>query len=69
MPPDPAMSMSTCGLCGARFDARSAGCNPSCPLSRNCGLVCCPHCGHGAPREDVGVAGILKRALARRRSS
>jgi hypothetical protein len=56
---------SRCALCGARFDPSSASCNPSCPLSRGCGLVCCPHCGHGAPRDDRGLAGLLKKALVR----
>ena len=54
-----------CTLCGAEFDPGSARCNPSCPLSRACGLVCCPRCGHGAPQQGRGLAGLLEKALVR----
>jgi hypothetical protein len=53
----------TCALCGARFDGDAAGCRPSCPLAGGCGVVCCPRCGYSFPREDRGLAGLLKRAL------
>jgi hypothetical protein len=42
----------TCGFCGAEFveDTGQAACQ-SCPLSRGCGLVRCPHCGYENPRQ------------------
>ena len=55
----------TCALCGARFDPAGQGCKPSCPLASGCGLICCPRCGHGAPQESRGLAGIIRKALVR----
>jgi hypothetical protein len=54
---------STCSLCGHRFDAEKQGCSPTCPLG-GCGLVCCPNCGHGAPKEGPIAAG-LRRLLVK----
>lgn len=57
--------MRRCALCGCEFDAREQGCRPSCPLSKGCGMICCPRCGYGFPREERGLAGIVQRALVR----
>ena len=52
--------MTTCALCGLRYDESAQGCRPSCPLSRNCNLVCCPNCGHGAVKEGALAQGVRK---------
>ena len=54
-----------CSLCGLAFDPAGQNCRPSCPLGGGCGIVCCPRCGHGAPQEDRGLAGMIKKALVR----
>ena len=56
--------MTTCALCGCRYDELEHGCRPSCPLSRGCSLVCCPNCGHGKAKEGA-VAQGLRRLLVR----
>jgi hypothetical protein len=42
----------TCGFCGVPFveDPGQAACQ-SCPLSRACALMRCPHCGYENPKE------------------
>ena len=58
-------ALRICGLCGFQFDPRGQGCRSSCPLSKGCGMTCCPRCRSGAPDEERGLAGMLKRALQR----
>lgn len=56
--------MTRCPLCGATFDENAAGCTPSCPLSKGCSALCCPHCHYTFPRE-TGLAALLRKALLR----
>jgi hypothetical protein len=48
-----------CPLCGFRYDAATQGCRPSCPVG-GCGLVCCPNCGHGVPKEGPLASGLRR---------
>ena len=57
-----------CALCGHVFDASGQSCKPSCPMSGGCDVACCPRCGYSFPREEKGLAGVLKKALVRLRS-
>jgi hypothetical protein len=57
--------LEKCGLCGTEFDARGAGCRPSCPMAKGCAVVCCPHCGFEFPQE-TGLAALLRRLLTPR---
>jgi len=54
-----------CALCGEVFDPAGRSCRPSCPLGAGCGMICCPRCGHGAPQESRGLAGMIRKALVR----
>jgi hypothetical protein len=36
-------------------------------MAAGCRVVCCPSCGYGFPQEGAGLAGALRRLLARRR--
>jgi len=36
----------TCSLCGYTFDPVAQAACVTCPLRKNCPLVCCPYCGH-----------------------
>ncbi len=56
--------MTTCPLCGFRYDEQAHGCRPSCPLSRRCSLVCCPNCGHGMAKEGP-IAHGMRRLLVK----
>ena len=58
------LATQKCALCGYAFDAGRA-CRPSCPLAAGCGIVCCPHCGYGAPRPARGIAAMIQKALVR----
>jgi hypothetical protein len=46
--------MIHCGFCGVDFveDTGQAACL-SCPLTRACSLVRCPHCGYENPRQPA----------------
>lgn len=35
-----------CAMCSYEFDATALSCHASCPLSKGCGVVCCPNCGY-----------------------
>ncbi len=35
-----------CSLCGYEFDETDRSCHTGCPMSKNCNLICCPHCGY-----------------------
>lgn len=41
-----------CQLCGAEFEPTAMGCQDKCPMSRQCRLICCPHCGYQVVDED-----------------
>jgi hypothetical protein len=51
----------TCGFCGVDFDEDpdQAACR-SCPLSRACGLVRCPHCGYENPQQPEWLAKLRR---------
>ena len=57
--------MLTCALCGFSFDPSGHGCSPSCPMSKGCGMICCPRCRYSFPQEERGLARLLRRALVR----
>jgi hypothetical protein len=38
--------MTTCPLCGHRFDEGALSACSSCPMSRECATICCPNCGY-----------------------
>jgi len=44
------MSLTTCSLCGARFDDSARIACVGCLLRAGCDVVCCPHCGFQSPR-------------------
>jgi len=54
-----------CPLCGGAFDLEGQGCRPACPLAGGCGMLGCPRCGFGFPREERGLAGMIRKALLR----
>lgn len=39
-----------CPLCGSPWSQKS--CQASCPLGKNCRLVCCPNCGYRTVAES-----------------
>jgi hypothetical protein len=55
----------SCGLCGHRFElSEAARVCERCPLTADCGVVCCPHCGYSFPRESR-IVSWLRRLLRR----
>jgi hypothetical protein len=40
------MAKIICPFCGYRFDPNESNACRSCPLQRDCQLVCCPNCGY-----------------------
>jgi hypothetical protein len=38
-------SLNRCPLCGGEFSQSGMECG-GCLLSKDCGLLCCPHCGY-----------------------
>jgi Fe2+ transport system protein FeoA len=40
------VSISTCPMCGLRFDTAGQQACGACPLHRHCSLICCPGCGY-----------------------
>lgn len=52
-----------CPLCGNVFSDYTYACE-TCPLNKNCKLICCPHCNYKFPQESKIVNyfnKILKR--------
>lgn len=51
-----------CPLCGTDFEG--AECHSSCPMSRGCAMVRCPHCGYEFV-ESGRIADMLRRWIRR----
>jgi hypothetical protein len=51
-----------CPLCGTDF--QGAECHSSCPMSRGCAMVRCPHCGYEFV-ESGRIADLLRRWIRR----
>jgi Fe2+ transport system protein FeoA len=49
-----------CSFCGFEFDPTAREACPSCPLSANCGRVCCPRCGYEALRPSPLVDAVRR---------
>lgn len=50
--------LSTCAMCGLRFDpAEHVGC-ASCPMQGGCALACCPACGYSFV--DPSTSSVLR---------
>lgn len=49
-----------CSFCGFEFDPSQREACPACPLSANCGKVCCPRCGYEAVRPSPLVDAIRR---------
>jgi len=49
-----------CPLCGLEFDDAGALCH-SCPMSKNCKVICCPNCGYGFTDESRLVEWLKRR--------
>ncbi len=57
-----------CPLCGYEFDESELGCEAECPLSTDCQMVCCPHCGfQGIDPSSSAVVGWFQRLRKRLR--
>jgi hypothetical protein len=42
--------MIDCGMCGHAFTFHEGqACSRGCPMSKGCGMVTCPSCGHEFP--------------------
>ena len=58
--------MIDCSMCGHAFTrAEGEACSAGCPMSKGCGMVTCPSCGHEFPHESRIVN--LVTSLLRRR--
>jgi hypothetical protein len=38
--------MTTCPLCGNRFEEGENTACSACPMGKECGTICCPNCGY-----------------------
>jgi hypothetical protein len=47
-------SYHRCPLCGAKFTEAEQKCR-GCLLSKDCGLLCCPHCGYSFKERSAMV--------------
>jgi hypothetical protein len=58
--------MIDCGMCGHAFTRHEGeACSGGCPMSKGCGMVTCPSCGHEFPGESkivTMVTHFFKRA-------
>ncbi len=52
--------LTECPFCGHRFNPAEKSACQSCPLQKNCNLVCCPACGY----QMVDVSGSTLASLA-----
>ena len=53
--------MMTCCFCGTTFDKEHAGAAcQSCPMSKACALVRCPHCGYEMSPEPQWIGALKK---------
>ncbi len=53
-----------CPLCGKRFSEEGMKCS-GCLLSKNCNLLCCPHCGY-TYKEQSAIVDFLKSLWRRK---
>ena len=54
-----------CPMCGHRFDSSAHQACKTCPLNRDCQLVCCPVCGYETvDPEKSGLARLASRLFA-----
>jgi hypothetical protein len=44
-----------CPLCGKEFLENEMKCHSGCLLSKNCNLLCCPHCGYSYKEQSAIV--------------
>jgi hypothetical protein len=51
----------TCPMCGCLFDPDEHVACQSCPLHKNCHLVCCPNCGYNSI--DPGRSSLAQAAI------
>jgi uncharacterized C2H2 Zn-finger protein len=57
-------SFHRCPLCGKQFSEGEVKCS-GCLLSKNCNLLCCPHCGYSF-KERSAIVDFLKKFLGRK---
>jgi hypothetical protein len=53
-----------CPLCGKQFSEGEVKCS-GCLLSKNCNLLCCPHCGYSY-KERSAIVDFVKHFLGRK---
>jgi hypothetical protein len=56
-----------CPLCGKEFDEGAMKCG-GCLLSKNCNLICCPHCGYSF-KERSAIVDFVKSLWKRKAKS
>ena len=52
-------NLKECPLCGNQFIESEMRCTSGCLFSKNCGLLCCPHCGYSY-KEQSAIVDFLK---------
>jgi len=58
-------SKLVCPLCGKRFSEDEMKCTAGCLFSKNCNLLCCPHCGYTF-KEHSAIIDFLKNLWRRK---
>jgi hypothetical protein len=53
-----------CPLCGKQFSEGEVKCS-GCLLSKNCNLLCCPHCGYSY-KEQSAIVDFFKKFSRKR---
>jgi len=59
------ITLQKCPLCGKEFVESEMKCTSGCLLSKNCNLLCCPHCGYTYKEQSV-IVDFLKTFLRRK---
>jgi hypothetical protein len=54
-----------CPLCNKPFSPGEMKCTSGCPFSKNCNLLCCPHCGY-TYKDESAIANFLKKVLKKK---
>ncbi len=62
----PESKLTTCPLCGNRFDREAEHCHVSCPMADGCRIICCPNCGYQMVDEARSTTLAVLRGLWRR---
>jgi len=57
-----------CPLCGREFWESEMKCHSGCLLSKNCNLLCCPHCGYSY-KEQSAIVDFFKSLFKRKDKS